>query len=93
MPDKNQEQEAEIILNFTKTVKTLHETDIGDFKRKIISYLNRMEDDINNNSFKSLLYQLKESLICNNTRDIETLRDQVLCQAKEMEKGFCADTV
>ena len=84
-PEKN------LILNFAKTVQTLHETDIGDFKRKVISYLNRMESDINKNSLHPLFYQLKESLICNDTRDIEVLREQILHKIKKMKKGGYTD--
>ena len=64
--------------SFRKKVQELYETDIGDFKRKVLSYLNRLEDELSDPSLKNSFRSLKESLICNNTRNIEELRSQAL---------------
>ena len=78
MSEQATSQGKKEILNFIEVVRNLYETEIGDFKRKIISYLNRLESDLNNASLQSFFHQFRESVICNETKDIETLRDQVL---------------
>lgn len=84
MPEQTTSQGKKEILNFSEIVNNLYETEIGDFKRKIISYLNRLESDLNNSSLKSFFHQFRESIICNETRDIEILRDQVLEQIRKI---------
>ena len=84
MPEQTALQGKKEISNFSETMKNLYETEIGDFKRKIITYLNRLESDLNNSSLKSFFHQFRESVICNETKDIEVLRDQVLEQIQNI---------
>ena len=77
--------------NFSKKVQELYETDIGDFKRKILTYLNRLGDEQKDPSLKASLHQLKESLICNNTRNIEELRSQVSDRISQIVYGQSAE--
>lgn len=83
MPENALWKEKEVS-HFIETVQNLYETETGDFKRKIISYLNRLESDLNHSSLKSFFHQFRESLICNDSKDIEILRHQVLKQIKKI---------
>ena len=80
MPEKITLQKEKEVSHFIEMVQNLYETEMGDFKRKIISYLNRMESDLNHSSLKSFFHQFRESIICNDSKDIEILRHQVLEQ-------------
>ena len=84
MTEKTPPQEMKGVSLFIETVKNLYETEMGDFKRKIISYLNRLESDLNNASLKAFFHQFRESMICNDSNDIEILRHQVLQQIKDI---------
>ena len=88
MPEKTTPQQTKEASYFMETVRSLYETEIGDFKRKIISYLNRLESDLNNTSLKSFFHQFRESIICNDSKNIETLRHQVLEEIKNMKLDF-----
>ena len=70
--------------NFSKKIQELYETDTGDFKRKILTYLNRLEGELKDPSLRASFRQLKESLICNNTQNIEELRSQVLGRVSQI---------
>ena len=71
--------------DFTKSIQDLYEVDIGDFKRKIIAYINRWEEDLSEPVLKKELKQIKMSVICNNTVEIEILREQLLRKIKEIK--------
>jgi len=73
--------------DFTKKIQDLYEVDIGDFKRKIIAYINRVEEDLSEPFLKKGLKQIKTSVICNNTVEIETLREHLLRKIKEMKRN------
>ena len=72
------------VSHFMEMVKNLYETETGDFKRKVISYLNRLESDLNKDALKPFFHQFRESMICNDSKDIEILRHQVLQQIKDI---------
>ncbi|MCY4512450.1 MAG: hypothetical protein OXB86_02030, partial [Bdellovibrionales bacterium] len=76
-------QQTKKISHFIETIQTLYETEMGDFKRKTISYLNRLEDDLSDSSLKSFFHQFRESIICDDSKDIETLRHQVIHKIKK----------
>ena len=72
---------------FNNTIKNLYEVDIGDFKRKVLLYLSRCQEKIQeqdeNNSLAPFFYGIREMIICNNTTDIETLRLQIIERVKK----------
>ena len=72
---------------FIKQIQDLYEVDIGDFKRKAITYLYRLEENMNEQSLKYFFEQMKTSIICNNTREIEVLREQIIQQMKKIQKS------
>lgn len=80
---ENTPQQTKKISHFIETIQNLYETEMGDFKRKTISYLNRLESDLDNSSLKSFFHQFRESVICDDSKDIETLRHQVMSKMKE----------
>ena len=82
MMEKKSPQQMKEVSRFIETIKDLYETEVGDFKRKIISYLNRLENDLNNASLQSFFHRFRESIICNDSKNIETLRHQVLQRIK-----------
>ncbi|MDE0118540.1 MAG: hypothetical protein OXM55_00840 [Bdellovibrionales bacterium] len=71
--------------NIINKIQNLYEVDIGDFKRQVITMLNRWEEELSNDLepspiLKDLFQQVKTSIICNNTTEIETLREQIINQ-------------
>ena len=113
---------SEQIKNLIKKIQHLYEVDIGDFKRQIISSLNRFEEELSNDltfygeapqpghkitskktsismeekknqpenlnqiNVKVFLKEIKNSVICNNTTEIESVRTQVLTQLHSIIK-------
>ena len=73
--------------DFNEKVKNLYETDIGDFKRKVLLYLNRFQEQVQSSEeTDSYFYEIKEMLLCNDTTDIELLRLQILRKALPIKK-------
>lgn len=68
--------------DFNDKIKNLYEVDIGDFKRKALLYLSRLQEQIqeqnDSNSLTPSFYKIKEEVICNNTTDIEALKFQII---------------
>lgn len=89
---KKGETSSPHIKDFNEKIKSLYETDIGDFKRKALLYLNRLEEtlqsqDEDNLCLPVLFESLKEAIICNNTRDIEILRLEIIKKSLQLEKS------
>ncbi len=76
--------EFESLENFEKKTRLLYEIEIGDFKRKILLYINRLEEDLGEKSHLFHLDGLREILICNETVDIESLRARLLEKTKDL---------
>ncbi len=70
---------------FIKQVNELYEVDIGDFKRKLILYLTRLEESLENSSLQPQFDEIRMLITCNNTREINELREQVLESIKQIE--------
>ena len=79
-----------MIQDFNEKIKNLYETEIGDFKRKALLYLNRLQEQIQSSneriSLDSCFYKIREMILCNETTDIELLRLQVLRKALQIEE-------
>ena len=75
---------------FYDKVKNLYETDIGDFKRKIILYLNRFQEQTQKQEERHPLdfsfHKIRDIVMCNNTTDIELLRLQVMKEILHSEE-------
>ena len=69
--------------DFLQQVNDLYEVEMGDFKRKLVTYLNRFEEDLNEPQLKETFFKIKTFLICNKTRDIEILRSHLLEEVKQ----------
>ena len=74
--------------DFNEKVKNLYETDIGDFKRKVLLYLNRFQEQVpDSGETDSYFHEIKEMLLCNDTTDIELLRLRIMRKAFQIKKG------
>ena len=72
-------------------IQNLYEVDIGDFKRQVITSLNRLEEDLLDDlnqppSLTDFFQRVKISIICNNTTEIDTLRTQIIKQLNPIIK-------
>ncbi len=82
---------SEQIKDVINKIQNLYEVDIGDFKRQVITSLNRWEEGLSNESdpslsLKDLFQRVKTSVICNDTTEIETLRAQTIKQLQQIIK-------
>ena len=73
-------EQKKILTEFITAVQDLYETEKGDFKRQILTRLNRLEEDLSADSLKTSFSQIREFVICNTTEDIEVLRQEILDQ-------------
>ena len=73
-------EQKKILTEFITAVQDLYETEKGDFKRQILTRLNRLEEDLSAASLKTSFSQIREFVICNTTEDIEILRREILDQ-------------
>ena len=77
--------------DYIKKIQDLYEVDIGDFKRKIITILNRWEEDLSDDlnqspNLKDFFQRIRTSVICNDTTEIDTIRTQVIKQLNPIIK-------
>ena len=66
------------------TIHSLYETDMGDFKRKVVTYLNRYLEEAASNQAKMKIKDIKKFVVCYTTpekdviKEIDELRFSVL---------------
>ena len=71
-------------------IQYVYETDMGDFKRKVILYLNRFVQNQNNQDLKKKIQDLKNFILYreisskNQTEDIDNLRFDLLEKLKSL---------
>ncbi len=81
-------EKADIITTFSDQIRSLHEVDYGDFKRKISLYVRRMAEKFNPDQTRSVLdvlQQLNTLVLYNATGHIEETRARVLDLANTLE--------
>lgn len=76
---------ASQVQDFKTKIQTIYEVDIGDFKRRSLSYLNLLEEQLQKPSLKSSFAKIKELIVCNNTTEIDVLRNQILEEIKKLK--------
>lgn len=78
-----------LIDNFINKVKELYSPDVGDFKRKIILYIKRLQEDLNDPFFDPIFEKIKLQVICNNNLvETEELRHQIIDSMVSLKSSF-----
>lgn len=80
-------KEQDAVLQFIDQVRWLYEPEYGDFKRKVNSYIQRLEEA--NPAFKAgpsgqVLANMKTSVVYNPNGDIEATRREVIQLAAQL---------
>ncbi len=76
------------IKEFQNKITTLQEVDIGDFRRRLILYINRLEEDLEaKGSVKKILDEMKKITLYEIHQDLEEIRESVLQQVSNIEKS------
>ena len=63
------------IKHFKEQIIALQEVDIGDFKRRMILYINRLGEEINN---EDAIQEIKSVVLYEDLTDMEEIREKVL---------------
>ncbi|MGI9549460.1 MAG: hypothetical protein ACR2M7_05775 [Bdellovibrionales bacterium] len=72
------------LANLKDQIKSLYETDMGDFKRKVVTYLNNFLEENKETSFQMKIKDIKNRVICyitpekNPIEEIDLLRREIL---------------
>ncbi len=72
------------LMDLKETINSVYETDMGDFKRRVITYLNIFLEEEKESSFKLKVKEIKKFIICYITpeespmEEIDTLRQAIL---------------
>lgn len=67
-----------------KNIDSIYETDMGDFKRRSVTYLNRYLETLNSDTEKMKIKQIKKFVVCYITpeqdiiKEIDELRHVIL---------------
>ena len=86
MSDKSQLTKEKLI----EQIQYVYETDIGDFKRKVVLYLNRFIEKQEDQDLKKKIQDLKYSTVCqelsskDQMENIDNLRFTLLEQLKKL---------
>ena len=81
-------EKPDITTTFSDQIRSLHEVDYGDFKRKISLYIRRLNEKMNPDQTKmvlDLLQQMNTLVLYNATGQIEDTRARVLELATTIE--------
>ena len=71
-------------MNLRETINSVYETDMGDFKRRVITYLNVFLEQEREASVKLKIKEIKKFVVCyitpeiNPAEEIDTLRLSIL---------------
>lgn len=78
-------REQELLQKFIDQVRWLYEPEYGDFKRKVGLYIERLEealpDSVDGADTRSVLENMKSTVVFNPSGDIEATRRQVIQMA------------
>ena len=69
----------QLINDFIKKTQELYDPDVGDFKRKVILYIKRLQESLQDPPLKLFFEEVKVQVICNNNMtDTENLKNQIV---------------
>ena len=72
---------------FETKIQNLYEVDIGDFKRKTLLYLTRLEEQLQKSSLKPWIQNMRNLVVCNQTTEVDVLRNQILEEVRNSKES------
>ena len=81
--------QIQLIDNFIQKIQELYNPDVGDFKRKVILYVKRLQENLKDSSLKLFFEELKIQVICNNhLTDTENLKKDIINRIASIKSSF-----
>ena len=72
---------------FETKIQNLYEVEIGDFKRKALLYLIRLEEQLQKPSLKPWVKNMRNLIVCNQTTEVDVLRNQILEKTRDSKES------
>ncbi len=69
---------------FKNQIQSLQEVDIGDFRRKIILYINRLHE-ATGEKYSKTIHEMKKTVLYNSLTDSEEILEQLLHTTKNIK--------
>lgn len=72
------------VTEFIKRLENLYEVEYGDFKRKVGLYINRLEQGVTGPQSKSVINEMRNTVLYGPIADIEIVREKTIALAKKL---------